>query len=434
MARASRIVNSVSGLRFLTFENLLNHDQTSYAQWKRGNAELAVLLEPPTDTSPAERTALQNIAELSAEIAPLFNRLVATYSAPTPLSPLQQQLQERLASQILIKQQTQINDMLQFASATQDSVARINTQAGLLVGVTVIFMVAVTIANYILFTRMVANSLRELQTGAREIAAHHFEYRIKPHNPHDEFGQVAKVFNNMAEATGRLDQAKSEFVVLAAHQMKTPLGQLRGYIDNLASGAAGKQDAKEIPYLHEMLAVCDRAFHLIDNLLDISQIERGTVVMQRSSHSLRSLVDEAAHVFGQDLTRKNLALTVDDAGGGITVFADPILTVEMLKNILHNAVKYTDKGGVTITLRQEGTWGIVTIADTGSGISEAAHKELFRSSGILGRPLMSGQGAGLGLYVANRFAMFEGGRIKLLPSETGATFEVRLPLAAVTSE
>lgn len=427
MARATQVVNAISDIRFLTFENLLNHDQTSHAQWERENTVLANLLQPSSNAGPDERATLQDIARLSGEIKPLFDRLVAAYGTEAVPTALQQQLQERLASQILVKQQTQISEMLQLESAAQSTVIRINTQASLLVGTTVIFMVALTIGNFVLFTRGVTRSLDQLLEGAREITARHFGFRIKPRNPDDEFGQVAKAFNSMAAATGKLDQAKSEFVVLAAHQLKTPMAQLKGYVENLTSGVAGDIAESKTPYLREMEAVCDRAFHLIDNLLDISQIERGTIAMAPAPLNLRSLVDETLHMFRYDIETKGLTLHVVGSADETMVVADPLLTIEALKNIIHNAVKFTDMGSITVTLSQEDEWGTVTVTDTGIGVSAAARKELFRTTGMLGDPLMSGQGAKLGLYVAHKFLALEGGSITLLPSAAGAVFQVKLP-------
>ncbi len=427
-ARATKIVNTLSELRFLTFENLLTHDQTSRAQWEIKNAELADLLVPAPDATADELATLQEMATLSGEIKPQFDRLVATYSTTPSLTADQQHLQERLASQILVKQQTQVSDMLKLASAAQDNVIRINRRASYLVGSVIVFMVAVTIGNFLLFTRTVTDSLKKLQKGAQEVGARHFAYRIKPRHPHDEFGQVARAFNKMAEATGRLDQAKSEFIVLATHQLKTPLGELRGYTENLLIGAAGDKPEQRQQYLELMQAVLERASHLVNNLLDISQIERGKIALHLTPVSLRALTDDSIKDFEHDIAAKGLTLTVDDTAGAATVMADRLIAGEALRNIIHNAVKFTAAGGITVRLATEGNVGIITIADTGPGIGEAVREELFRDKGILGKPLMSGGGANVGLYIANRFVAVQHGTLRLLPSDTGAVFEVTLPL------
>lgn len=427
MARATQVVNAISDLRFLTFENLLYHDQTSRAQWDRENSTLTSLLQPTHTTNTTERATLQHILELSSEIKPLFDRLVATYGTSSA-SPDQQQLQERLASQILIKQQTQINDMLQLASTAQAAVTQINNRASLFVGVTVIFMLAVTIGNFLVFTRSVTSELRKLQKGAQEIAARHFGYRIKTNETDDEFGEVAKAFNDMAVATGRLDQAKSEFIVLATHQLKTPIAELKSYAEGMLIDGTNARPEKRIHYLYAMRSVCDRASHLINNLLDISQIERGGMTVELAPQNLRELVDRTVHTFEQELRAKHLSLHVESPNKSVPVLADALLTTEALRNVIHNAVKFTEQGGITVTLSTSGKMGVITIADTGAGVSRADRRSLFQSNGMLGKPLMSGQGAKLGLYVTNKFLSIQGGSIALMPGAVGAVFQIKLPL------
>src|SRR5258708_1521037 len=136
------------------------------------------------------------------------------------------------------------------------------------------------------------------------------------------------------------DKKASDFVTLAAHQLKTPIAELKGYVENLLAGTAGPVNEQQAHYLEQKHHVCQRSSHLIDNLLDISQIELGIVTMALTPTDLQALVEHVLGGFEHDIRAKGLSLTLDQAGSEVVIFADPFRTSEVLKNLIHNAVKF----------------------------------------------------------------------------------------------
>lgn len=224
------------------------------------------------------------------------------------------------------------------------------------------------------------------------------------------------------------ERAKSDFVSLTAHQLKTPVAELKGYAENMLSGATGPLLDKQRYYLEQMKAVCDRNFHLIENLLDISQIEMGVITLNLTPIAPHLLVEEALVDFNQELARKGLTLERTGFDKDVIIFADPVKTIEVLKNVINNAIKFTDEGGINIIIEKRGNWGVIKVVDTGSGINEMQREKLFKRGGVFGTLFMSGHGAGLGLYIAKEFMTFQGGTIDTLPStDKGTTIEIKLP-------
>jgi PAS domain S-box-containing protein len=224
------------------------------------------------------------------------------------------------------------------------------------------------------------------------------------------------------------ERAKSDFVSLTAHQLKTPVAELKGYAENMLSGATGPLLDKQRYYLEQMKQVCDRNFHLIENLLDISQIEMGVITLNLTPIALHLLIEEALVEFNQEIKRKGLKLERKGFDKDVIVFADPVKTIEVLKNVLNNAIKFTDQGSVQIDIEKRGEWGIVKITDTGSGINDMQRETLFKRGGVFGTLFVSGHGAGLGLYIAKQFLTFQSGTIDALPSaDKGTTMEIKLP-------
>lgn len=229
------------------------------------------------------------------------------------------------------------------------------------------------------------------------------------------------------------DRLKTEFVSLVAHQLKTPVAEVKSYAENLLSGTAGQLLPKQREYLEAMRAVCDRNFRLIENLLDISQIEQGVMMLDLTPIELRLMVEEALSGFKEAIDKKGLGLELKGLDQEIVVFADPVKTIEVLRNLIHNALKFTAKGTITIQTSQTATKGIIRVSDTGSGIAPEQLKSLFHRGGLLGKLFMSGQGAGLGLYVAKQFLAFQKGTISVETTPgKGSTFIVKLPRFTAT--
>jgi PAS domain S-box-containing protein len=243
-------------------------------------------------------------------------------------------------------------------------------------------------------------------------------------------GKVVGVRALVVDITERkkVEQMKTDFVSFISHQLRTPVAGLMGYIDNMLDGIMGDLNSKQIEYLSEMRGVCERNSRLIADLLNVSRIERGVLTVNISPVALRSVVDSAVKEHRKSIEEKGLVLSIKEADQGIVVLADTDKLVEVLKNVIHNAAKFTSKGSISIEIVAEGQDGIVKVRDTGMGMSKEALQDLFKKEKVMSGAAVVGGGAGLGLYIAKGFMQLQHGDITAESVESkGSTFIVRLP-------
>jgi len=243
-------------------------------------------------------------------------------------------------------------------------------------------------------------------------------------------GQVVGIRALVVDITERkkIEQMKTDFVSFISHQLRTPVAGLISYIDNMLEGITGELNGKQVEYLTEMRDVCARNNRLIADLLNVSRLERGVLAVNINSVDLRSVVDVAVKEYSKSIEEKGLSLNIKEADQGIVVLADTDKLAEVLKNVIHNATKFTSKGSISIEIVAEGQHGIVKVSDTGMGISKMGLQNLFKKERVFGGAVTVGGGAGLGLYIAKGFMKLQDGDIMVESvMGKGSTFIISLP-------
>ncbi|NQT26566.1 response regulator [candidate division KSB1 bacterium] len=227
----------------------------------------------------------------------------------------------------------------------------------------------------------------------------------------------------------RIEQMKSDFVSLVSHQLKTPIAAVMGCIDNMLAGLTGDLTDKQLEYLHAMEEINQRNYRIISDLLNISRIERGIISVEIAEVNLGEMLQDAAKPFEQNAIDRDLELIVDIPENPIFVSADHDKYIEALSNIIHNALKFTDKGSIHISTQTQNGSAIVQVKDTGSGIMKQNIQKLFTKDQIFtGAPSSKG-GCGLGLYIAKEFMKLMEGDITVSSKfNQGSTFCFSLPL------
>lgn len=227
----------------------------------------------------------------------------------------------------------------------------------------------------------------------------------------------------------KVSQMKNEFVSLASHQLKTPVAEIRGYIDNMLSGITGKLNPKQEEYLLDMQDISSRNYRLISNLLNLSQIERGTVWMDIQAIGLEEIIGVVVKEYKGSILEKGLTFDFKKGDRDIVVLADKDKMIEALSNILNNAVKFTDKGSIVITVKSDGEYGYIEVSDSGKGMAEDLVARLFGKKPILSGTPVAGRGAGLGLYIANSLMELQhGGIVASSVVGKGSVFTIKIPL------
>lgn len=229
-----------------------------------------------------------------------------------------------------------------------------------------------------------------------------------------------------------LDQAKTEFVSIASHQLRTPMTGIMGYLSMMTSGDFGKLKPEHFKILKELLDESQRMIRLINQFLNVSKIEAGKFELAKREVQLEDLIAAKLKEVTKMAEKKNLKLVFKKPDIPLPkVMADPDKLNDIILNLVDNAIKYTSKGGVTIAVQQKGDELLTSIKDTGIGIGKGDAKELFgkfqRGTGIA---RIQPDGSGLGLFLAKNVVEGHHGRI-WVESEgagKGSTFYFTLPI------
>lgn len=233
-------------------------------------------------------------------------------------------------------------------------------------------------------------------------------------------------------ANERLDEAtraKSQFLASMSHELRTPLNSVIGFSEILLTGAPGPLTEEQQRQLEMVARSGHHLLGLINQALDLSKIEEGGVPLQLEDVDVDDCVAEAVQSIAPLADAKGLKVTWERGPGVGTVWTDRTRLLQVLINILGNAVKFTDAGGVTVTARSEDHGALIAITDTGRGI---AHDDLDRVFDDFyqcpGDPDGKAPGTGLGLSISNRIICSLGGQIDVT-SEVGrgSTFCVWVP-------
>ncbi len=224
--------------------------------------------------------------------------------------------------------------------------------------------------------------------------------------------------------------AKSEFLANMSHEIRTPMNAIIGLASILARSAPLTD--RQTHFIGTLRTSADLLLALLNDMLDIAKIEARQVTFESISLDLSALVREVLGMFTPRAVEKGLSMVLDDTGfAGRRYCGDPTRLRQVLVNLCSNAVKFTEKGGVTVTLRREGADSIaIAVSDTGIGIEPAKRQTIFEKF-VQGDSSINRRygGTGLGLAITRTLTEAMGGAISV-ESEVnrGTTFTVTLPL------
>ena len=228
-----------------------------------------------------------------------------------------------------------------------------------------------------------------------------------------------------------LDKMKSAFVSNVSHELRTPLTAIKASADNMLNRLIGDLNGKQVGYLTRIKSNSDRLARLINDLLDLSTIEAGKIDLRPTKLPLVTLVKEAAESLRPVAAEKLINLTVMSADPGVIAWADRDKVIQVLMNLIGNALKFTPaRGKVTIAVaKNSAAWMQISVTDTGSGIpAEEVNKVFGRFYQIGQAGTQKTQGTGLGLAISKALVEMHGGKI-WVESEAGkgSTFSFTLP-------
>lgn len=238
--------------------------------------------------------------------------------------------------------------------------------------------------------------------------------------------ELAKMETSLARSK-ELDKAKTEFVGLASHQLRTPLTSVSWYAEMLISGDVGELNKKQKEYLGEIYDGNHRMIDLVDDLLNTSRIDMGTLKVKPQPVNLVEVMENILSEFLPEVEEKKTIVEKKFSRNLPAISLDPELLGIVFQNIISNAVKYASPGGkISVEIRKQDAQILVKIADNGWGIPAAQQKKiftkLFRADNVRKRDT---EGTGLGLYIAKAIVKKSGGKIWFESKEgKGTTFYI----------
>lgn len=210
----------------------------------------------------------------------------------------------------------------------------------------------------------------------------------------------------------RSEELKNEFLRTVSHELRTPISITKTGIEFVLDEIAGKINEKQKKVLNVAKQSMDRLARLIDDLLDISKIEAGRVRIRKEEIDLTALVMQLASSFELKMKERGLKLEVNVPEGGIKVFADPDRIIQVFTNLLGNALKFTEKGSITVFIHDKNDRVECSVIDTGIGIPEEELPEIFDKFRQVGRTPGTGEkGTGLGLSIAKGIVELHKGKL-----------------------
>jgi signal transduction histidine kinase len=229
------------------------------------------------------------------------------------------------------------------------------------------------------------------------------------------------------EAERQLNRLQEDFIATVSHELLTPLGFIKGYATTLLRDDTNWDDNTRREFLTIIDDEADRLHELIENLMDSSRLQAGTLRMSFQPVRLDTFLKDMA--LRANSRNEDIQVRLDIRDIGINIQADPTRLAQVFDNLLTNAIKYAPGAQVTISLMKDKSHARVMVSDTGPGIAPEHLKNLFDRFYRVPTKSTSVRGTGLGLYICRRIVQAHGGEISVESVVgKGTSFHIDLPL------
>ena len=404
----TRIAAVVAGMRALS-------DSLSGFDLGGAQAQIASTLDRIEQTIPVEFDAVQRGRKeradtISKQLQPVLLRVDSIVEGSGTF------LRERTAQKV------------EFANVDAGRAQQLTTTA---------FGFAVALAGLIAIwlTTTISRPVRDLERGMEAVADGDFSYRlaVEPIR-HDEFGRLAESYQTMVQQLKQLDQLKAEFVSVASHELKTPINVIIGYLQLLQENVYGDLTPNQREICLTLASQAQSLSRLVRQLLDVSRFEAGGGKLELRSMPLGPFLAELETTFRVLAIQRGVRFRVD-RGPRLPdhVVWDEDRMSEVLGNLLSNAFKFTERGGmVELSVAASNDAVQMQVRDTGAGIPPQnvpyIFEKFFQADN---QASASAKGTGLGLAIAKTIVTAHGGTIDVESTlGAGTRFSITLPVRA----
>ena len=275
-------------------------------------------------------------------------------------------------------------------------------------------------------SRRIMQPLQKMREITHNFTAGDWQERM-PESEIPELNQLSVSFNRMASGLEDVELRRRDLVSDLTHELRTPLTVIRGYLEELA---AGEIEATPELYLN-LVGETRRLERLTRDLQELSQAEAGYLSINLKAIDLYPLLTSLVERFADQLLEDGPTLTLDSPPSLPLVMADRDRTQQVIVNLLGNAIRYTDKGSITLQAEVKDNYLWLSVIDTGVGIAAEDLPHVFERFWRADRSRSSySGGSGIGLAIAKKLVELQGGKIEVKSElNQGATFRFNLPLA-----
>lgn len=286
-------------------------------------------------------------------------------------------------------------------------------------------VLGISVLSAAFFIKSIVKPIRDVGNIARKIAMGDFEARIDIKSD-DEIGELCDSINYMASELSQAETMKNDFISSVSHELRTPLTAIRGWGET-ARMSVGTDETLVCRGLDVVLSEADRLSSLVEELLDFSRMQSGRLTVNTMPIDVSVLLTDTANMYTELARQQGIDLMLTAPADAAIVLGDPDRLKQVFVNIIDNAVKYTQKGGLVLVTQslEEGCVRIM-VKDTGVGIPaqdiDRVKEKFFKSNKTV-------RGSGIGLAVADEIIKQHQGLLFLESTEgVGTTVTIVLPL------
>jgi signal transduction histidine kinase/CheY-like chemotaxis protein len=251
-----------------------------------------------------------------------------------------------------------------------------------------------------------------------------------------ELSRLSDRLEDMYQVAENARRVKEEFVANVSHELRTPLNMIIGFSEMIIEAPQVYEQELPAALLSDIEAIHLNSQHLsrlVNDVLDLSQIDSGRMALSKDWHSVRDIIEQAVRTVRQLFDAKGLYLETTLPTEDLRAFCDGTRIRQVMLNLLSNASRFTEQGGVRIEVRQDETEIVISVVDTGPGIAPKDQERIFEPFCQLDGSIRRRHGgSGLGLSISKRFVEMHGGKMWLQsPSPSlgvGTTFYFSLPV------
>lgn len=283
---------------------------------------------------------------------------------------------------------------------------------------------AVAVMLAMVMSRQLMRPLEALTSVVRRFGPDRYDMRAAESGP-TQVRELASAFNAMADRVSDNERAMRGFIADVSHELRTPLTSIRGFVEAMRDGTITdpERQASSLEVVHEET---QRMLRMIEQLLDLSRLEAGETRLQQSKIDLEELFSYIEAMFATRANEQGTELSLDISANAPIIEADYDRLVQVLNNLVDNALRHTSEGSVTVAARSSDEGLEIIVADTGEGI---APENLTRLFDRFWQPeSRTGPGAGLGLAISREIVRAHDGQITADSKlGSGTTITVWLP-------